>query len=219
MRAHIYIYTVHWQTSILISWRGEVGSGHSCCPCSGEFLWVLCPARLAMGGQPCMCTHVCAQGKVCSASLSDLGTGNRSSLVSAGLGEEPSPAPKATGPLANKGPPADGGPLLPAHLRKGVSPCHRSSGVFHAVSFCSSTKPRWDSLDFLTALSPACSYYHQRRSCPLLTLLPHQHEASLCPEAPLSRMLLNHGCQIPASAQGGDGPPPQSFDDLPTLPS
>lgn len=59
-----------------------------------------------------------------------------------------------------------------------------SSGIFHTFSFCSSTKPSWDSLDFLMALSPTCSYYQQCRSFPDFALLPHQHDASLCPETP-----------------------------------
>lgn len=93
---------------------------------------------------------------------------------------------------SNEDSPAEGGQALPAHLSRtrhptccspnpgphpllqpllrgtgGFSPSC-SSDVFHTVSFCSSTKPRWDSLDFLTALSPAYSYYQQRKRLPHL---------------------------------------------------
>lgn len=71
---------------------------------------------------------------------------------------------------------------------------------------------------FLTALLPACSYRQQCRSCPILALLPHQHEASLCPESPLSHMLLNCSCQIPASMQGGERSLTWGFSNLPTWP-
>lgn len=93
-----------------------------------------------------------------------------------------------------------------------------SSDIFHAVSFCSSTKPRWDSLDFLTALSPACSCYQKHRSCPILALLPHQHEASLCPERSTELHAAEPQLPDPCLCAGRGETPPRGFGDLPARP-
>lgn len=108
-------------------------------------------------------------------------------------------------------PPSPAPPRSPLPFLQGtgcLSPIY-NHGIFHAIGFHSTAELCWEPLDFLTALSPACSCNQQCRSCPILALLPHPHKASLCPETPSCHMLLNRGCQIPASMQGRKRPPPQ----------
>lgn len=140
--------------------------------------------------------------------------------MSAGLGEEPRRCPEGHRSPSNKGSPADEAQVLPAHLCRGVSPPAAAVAFSTPLGFfSSSTKPHWDSLDFLPALSPACSYYQQRRSCPVLSLLLHQHETSLCPnsaESHTAEPRLPDPCLC--LGRGRDPPPRGFFGDLPVWP-
>lgn len=172
-----------------------------------------CPEQPAMRGH----TRVCTEGRAPSLTARPGGRQpQRSRVCRAGGGTLPGPGGHWS--PSTKGPPADGGQVLPAHLRKGVSPPAAAVAFSTPLVFARVLSPAGTPWIFSQPYRQPAATTSKRRSCPVLTLLPHQHEASLCPETPPSLTLLNHGCQIPASAWGGERPLPQGFSDLPAWP-